>query len=328
MSEVIQVGSVEIPGRIFLAPMAGATDLPYRQICRKAGASYAVAEMVASQAHLRASRKSQERFNLGREPAPRAIQLLGSNAADLADAARYAVKSGAQIVDFNCGCPAKKVCSVECGSALLKDEFLVAALLRELVGAVDVPVTLKYRLGWDAEHLNALRIAQIAQDAGVKMLVLHGRTRAQGFKGEVNYDLIAQVKKAVAIPVIANGDINSPQKAKYVLEKTGADGVMIGRAAMGNPWLFTQIKDLFEGLEPSVLKKTDVVDTILEHMQQHFLFYGQEKGLKTIRKHLSWYFKRLDLCPNWLVRLFAISEPAQLMKEVETLLREHLPDSI
>lgn len=328
MSKVIKVGSVEIPGCIFLAPMAGATDLPYRQICRKAGASYAVAEMVASQAHLRSSRKSQERFNLGSEPAPRAIQLLGSNAADLAEAARYAVRSGAQIVDFNCGCPAKKVCSVECGSALLKDELLVAALLKELVGAVDVPVTLKYRLGWDAEHLNAVRIAQIAQDAGVKMLVLHGRTRAQGFKGEVNYDLIAEVKKAVAIPVIANGDIDSPKKAKYVLEKTGADGVMIGRAAMGNPWLFTQMKDLFEGVEPSALKKADVVDTILEHMQQHFLFYGQEKGLKTIRKHLSWYFKRLDLCPNWLVRLFAISEPAQLMKEVETLLREHLPDSI
>lgn len=328
MSETIQVGTVEIPGRVFLAPMAGATDLPYRQICRKAGASYAVAEMVASQAHLRASRKSQERFNLGEEPAPRAIQLLGSDPADLADAARYAVKSGAQIVDFNCGCPAKKVCSVECGSALLKDERLVDTLLKTLVRSVEVPVTLKYRLGWDGKHINALRIAEIAQEAGIKMLVLHGRTRAQGFKGEVNYELIREVKRSVEIPVAANGDIDSPQKARDVLELTGADGIMIGRAAMGNPWIFTQVRDVLAGRAPSKIEKNEVLETVLEHMYAHFLFYGQEKGLKTIRKHLSWYFKRLDLCPNWLVRLYAVSEPDQLMKDVEALLGESLPDSI
>ncbi|HCO53114.1 MAG TPA: tRNA dihydrouridine synthase DusB, partial [Sutterellaceae bacterium] len=183
----VQVGNVEIPGRVFLAPLAGFTDLPFRQICRKLGAAYAVAEMVASQKHLRESRKSQERFSLGSESYPRAIQLLGSDPVDLADTARYAVQCGAQIVDFNCGCPAKKVCSVECGSALLKDEALVEKLLKALTEAVDVPVTLKYRLGWDAEHINALNIAAIAQEAGIKMLVLHGRTREQGFKGEVDY---------------------------------------------------------------------------------------------------------------------------------------------
>ena len=283
----VQVGNVEIPGRVFLAPLAGFTDLPFRQICRKLGAAYAVAEMVASQKHLRESRKSQERFSLGSESYPRAIQLLGSDPVDLADTARYAVQCGAQIVDFNCGCPAKKVCSVECGSALLKDEALVEKLLKALTEAVDVPVTLKYRLGWDAEHINALNIAAIAQEAGIKMLVLHGRTREQGFKGEVDYQRIAEVKASVDIPVIANGDIVS-------------------------------------GRIPQAPSKSQLIETIGEHLQLHFSFYEKEKGLKTIRKHLSGYFKRLDLCPTLLTDLYSVTDPIQLEKNVERLLQDNL----
>ena len=292
----VQVGNVEIPGRVFLAPLAGFTDLPFRQICRKLGAAYAVAEMVASQKHLRESRKSQERFSLGSESYPRAIQLLGSDPVDLADTARYAVQCGAQIVDFNCGCPAKKVCSVECGSALLKDEALVEKLLKALTEAVDVPVTLKYRLGWDAEHINALNIAAIAQEAGIKMLVLHGRTREQGFKGEVDYQRIAEVKASVDIPVIA----------------------------IGNPWIFSQINDKLDGRIPQAPSKSQLIETIGEHLQLHFSFYEKEKGLKTIRKHLSGYFKRLDLCPTLLTDLYSVTDPIQLEKNVELLLRDNL----
>lgn len=298
----VQVGNVEIPGRVFLAPLAGFTDLPFRQICRKLGAAYAVAEMVASQKHLRESRKSQERFSLGSESYPRAIQLLGSDPVDLADTARYAVQCGAQIVDFNCGCPAKKVCSVECGSALLKDEALVEKLLKALTEAVDVPVTLKYRLGWDAEHINALNIAAIAQEAGIKMLVLHGRTREQGFKG----------------------DIDSVEKAEAVLAQTGADGIMIGRAAIGNPWIFSQINDKLSGRIPQAPSKSQLIETIGEHLQLHFSFYEKEKGLKTIRKHLSGYFKRLDLCPTLLTDLYSVTDPIQLEKNVERLLQDNL----
>lgn len=320
----VQVGNVEIPGRVFLAPLAGFTDLPFRQICRKLGASYAVAEMVASQKQLRDSRKSRERFSLGNESYPRAIQLLGSDPDDLADTARYAVECGAQIVDFNCGCPAKKVCSVECGSALLKDERLVERLLTALTSAVDVPVTLKYRLGWDHEHINALNIATLAQAAGIKMLVLHGRTRQQGFKGEVDYQRIADVKESVDIPVIANGDIDSPEKAGSVLTATRADGIMIGRAAIGNPWIFSQINDKLSGRTPQALRKSQLIETIGEHLQLHFSFYEKEKGLKTIRKHLSSYFKRLDLCPTLLADLYSVTDPIQLEKNVERLLKENL----
>lgn len=323
----IKVGDVEIPGNVFLAPLAGITDQPYRRICRKLGASYAVAEMVASQKHLRESRKSQERFNLGEEGAPRAIQLLGSDPADLAGAARYAVRSGAQIVDFNCGCPAKKVCSVECGSALLKDEDLVRRLLESLTASADVPVTLKYRIGWDAEHINALEIARIAQDAGVKMLVLHGRTREQGFKGAAEYSVIKAVKENSLIPVVANGDIDSAAKALEVLHYTGADGVMIGRAAIGNPWIFSQIADALKGKEPQPMTKSQVIETIGEHLDLHFAFYDQEKGLKTIRKHLCAYFKRLDLCANHLKGLFALTDPIQLSHKVERVLEDELDEA-
>ena len=320
----VQVGNVTIPGRVFLAPLAGFTDLPFRQICRKLGAAYAVAEMVASQKHLRESRKSQERFSLGSESYPRAIQLLGSDPEDLADTARYAVQCGAQIVDFNCGCPAKKVCSVECGSALLKDEALVENLLTALTAAVDVPVTLKYRLGWDAEHINALNVAALAQKAGIKMLVLHGRTREQGFKGAVDYQRIAEVKASVDIPVIANGVTDSVEKAEAVLAQTGADGIMIGRAAIGNPWIFSQINDRLNGRIPQTPSKSQLIETIGEHLQLHFSFYEKEKGLKTIRKHLSGYFKRLDLCPTLLTDLYSVTDPIQLEKKVERLLKDNL----
>ena len=242
----------------------------------------------------------------------------------MADTARYAVQCGAQIVDFNCGCPAKKVCSVECGSALLKDEALVENLLTALTAAVDVPVTLKYRLGWDAEHINALNVAALAQKAGIKMLVLHGRTREQGFKGAVDYQRIAEVKASVDIPVIANGDIDSVEKAETVLAQTGADGIMIGRAAIGNPWIFSQINDRLNGRIPQTPSKSQLIETIGEHLQLHFSFYEKEKGLKTIRKHLSGYFKRLDLCPTLLTDLYSVTDPIQLEKKVERLLKDNL----
>ena len=303
-----------------LAPMAGFTDLPFRSICRDLGASYAPAEMVASQSSLRESAKSQERFNLSGEKPPRAIQLIGADPVEIAGAAKYAVSRGAQIIDFNCGCPARKVCSVECGSALLKEPEKIRNILRSLVDAVEVPVTLKYRLGWSRDNINAVEIARMAEDCGVQMLVLHGRTKDQGFSGAVDYETIAKVKQSVSVPLVANGDIDSSQKAQEVLNTTGANAVMVGRAAMGNPWIFQQIKDQLEGKPVREISYEQKIETILEHVNRHFDFYSEEKALRTIRKHISWYFKRLDLDPKFSIELFQSKDEKSFKRALKQIL--------
>ena len=290
----MRIGSFELKDRVFAAPMAGVTDRPFRKLCRRLGAAYAVSEMVASDPRVRASGKTSRRLDHDGESAPVAVQLVGADPTVLADAARYNVQRGAQIIDLNMGCPARKVCQVACGSALLKDEALVARIVQSVVEAVDVPVTLKYRTGWDSTDRNAVRIARMAESAGVRMLTLHGRTRACGFGGRAEYDTIARVKQAVDIPVIANGDVDSPQKARFVFEHTGADAIMIGRAAQGRPWIFRQISEYLRTgevqPEPTV---QEVRRLLLEHLDEHYGFYGQELGVRTARKHIIWYTRRL-----------------------------------
>lgn len=286
----MQIGSYSLPNRVFAAPMAGVTDRPFRKLCKKLGAGYAVSEMVTSRPDLFKSLKTSRRADHQGEVGPIAVQIAGTDAAMMADAARYNIDRGAQIIDINMGCPAKKVCSVAAGSALLRDEVLVANILRAVVGAVDVPVTLKFRTGWNREHKNALNIAKIAQDCGIQMLTLHGRTRADGYAGEAEYETIRAVKQSVRIPVVANGDIDSPQKAKFVLEATGADALMIGRAAQGRPWIFREIVAyLHDGrlIDPPTVAEAKTV--LLEHLQHHYAFYGEFMGVRTARKHIGWY---------------------------------------
>ncbi|MGL4767717.1 MAG: tRNA dihydrouridine synthase DusB [Formosimonas sp.] len=290
----MHIGSHELPNHLFVAPMAGVTDRPFRQLCKNLGAGYAVSEMAASNPQLWATDKSTRRLNHDGETAPIAVQIAGSDPAMLAYAAQFNVDKGAQIIDINMGCPAKKVCNVAAGSALLRDEQLVARIVQAVVGAVDVPVTLKFRTGWDASHKNALNIAHIAQDAGIQMLTLHGRTRADGYKGAAEYDTIRAVKAAVRIPVVANGDITSPEKARDVLAYTGADAVMIGRAAQGRPWIFREIAAFLatgEHLPPPTVHEAKTV--LLEHLLEHYAFYGERTGMLTARKHIGWYVNDL-----------------------------------
>ena len=274
--------------------MAGVTDRPFRQLCRRLGAGYAVSEMVASDPRLWGTDKSRRRTDHAGEPAPVAVQIAGADPAMLADAARYNVARGAQIIDINMGCPAKKVCNAAAGSALLSNEPLVAAVCEAVVGAVDVPVTLKIRTGPDPRNRNAVRIASIAQSAGIAALTVHGRSRACMFVGPVDYETIAAVKRSVSIPVIANGDIDSPGKAREVLVRTGADAIMIGRAAQGRPWIFREIEHYLATGEtlptPTVAEARQLV---LEHLHDHYAFYGEEAGVRTARKHLGWYTRDL-----------------------------------
>ena len=270
--------------------MAGVTDRPFRQLCKRLGAGLAVSEMVASDPRLRATPKSQRRTDHRGEVEPIVVQIAGADPAQMADAARYNVDRGAQIIDINMGCPAKKVCNVAAGSALLQNEPLVAAILAAVVAAVRVPVTLKIRTGWSREHRNAVRVARIAEDSGIAALSVHGRTRECGFAGDVEYDTIREVKRAVALPVTANGDIDSAEKAREVLDCTGADAVMIGRAAQGRPWIFREIRhylDTGEHLPPPAVEEIRAV--ILEHLDDHYSLYGEETGVRTARKHLGWY---------------------------------------
>lgn len=272
--------------------MAGVTDRPFRMLCRALGAGLAVSEMVASNSLLWGSEKTKRRANHEGEPEPKSVQIVGANPALLAEAARHNVDNGAQIIDINMGCPAKKVCNVMAGSALLRDEPLVVRLLEAVVQAVEVPVTLKIRTGWDSTSRNGVRIAQLAEACGVQALSVHGRTRADAFMGDAEYDTIRDIKTAVSIPVIANGDINSPQKAKAVLEHTGVDGVMVGRAAQGRPWIFREMAHFLatgETLpEPSPL---EVRDILLGHLENLYSFYGEELGVRVARKHIGWYSK-------------------------------------
>jgi tRNA-dihydrouridine synthase B len=263
-------------------------------LCKQLGAGYAVSEMAASDPRLWASEKTSRRINHDGEMEPKAVQIAGADPAMLAASAKFNVERGAQIIDINMGCPVKKVCNSWCGSALLQNETLVGQILEAVVGAVDVPVTLKFRTGWNRENKNALKIAQMAEAAGIAMLTLHGRTRADGYTGEAEYDTIAAVKAAVSIPVVANGDITTPEKAKFVLEKTQADAVMIGRAAQGRPWIFREIQYFLRTGEYLPAPLVDEVRALMnEHLQAHYAFYGDYMGLRTARKHIGWYVRDL-----------------------------------
>ena len=290
----MQIGPHKLANPLIVAPMAGVTDRPFRKLCKRLGAGLAVSEMVSSDPRLWSTVKSQRRTDHTGEVEPIAVQIAGSDPQMMAHAARYNVDRGAQIIDINMGCPAKKVCNVAAGSALLKDEPLVARILDAVVEAAGVPVTLKVRTGWDRDHRNALRVARIAESAGVRALSIHGRTRACGFTGEAEYNTIAEVKSQVSIPVIANGDIATPRKARQVLEQTGADAVMIGRAAQGRPWLFREIAHYLEsGTELPPPSMAEVRALLLEHLQELYAFYGEEAGVRIARKHIAWYTKEL-----------------------------------
>jgi len=290
----LRIGPYTLPNSLILAPMAGVTDQPFRQLCKRMGAGLVVSEMVTSDVRLWNTRKSSLRMIHDGDPEPRSVQIAGGDPEMLAEAARRNVEMGAQIIDINMGCPAKKVCNKAAGSALLKDEILVREILQAVVAAVDVPVTLKIRTGWDRANKNGVTVAKIAEDAGIVALAVHGRTRADLYMGEAEYDTIAAIKQAVSIPVMANGDIDSPEKAKVVLAATGVDGLLIGRAAQGRPWIFREIEHYLRTGEqlpaPSLL---EVERILLEHLAALHAFYGDVMGVRIARKHVSWYLATL-----------------------------------
>ena len=288
----MQIGPYRIQPRVLLAPMAGVTDKPFRQLCKRLGAGMAVSEMTISDPRFWQTRKSLHRMDHDGEPAPVSVQLAGTEPQLLADAARYNVDHGAQIIDINMGCPAKKVCNAWAGSALMRDEALVARILEAVVAAVDVPVTLKIRTGWAEGQRNAPVIARIAEASGIAALTVHGRTRDQQYTGVAEYDTIADIKSLLRIPVIANGDIDSPEKARAVLDATGCDAVMIGRAAQGRPWIFREVAHYLttgETLPPPSLQ--EIRDVLLDHLDHLHAFYGELQGVRIARKHLGWYAK-------------------------------------
>ncbi|MDY0066628.1 MAG: tRNA dihydrouridine synthase DusB [Steroidobacteraceae bacterium] len=289
---MLRIGPYLSSSNLALAPMAGVTDLPFRLLCRRMGAGLAAGEMLTSDVRLYGTRKSRRRMDHSGEAPPRIVQIAGAEPRMMAEAARRNVEAGAQIIDINMGCPAKKVCNMAAGSALMRDEALVRRILEAVVSAVDAPVTLKMRTGWDPEHRNGVAIARMAQEIGVQALAVHGRTRACMFRNAAEYATIRAIKETVSIPVFANGDIDSPHKAKYVLEETGADGLMIGRGAQGRPWIFRQIASfLRDGAvtkEPSV---EEVRDIMLAHLRDLYAFYGEEAGVRVARKHIDWYAK-------------------------------------
>ena len=319
----MKIGSYNIAKPVIAAPMAGVTDKPYRQVCRNNGAGMVVSEMVTSQLDLRHSTKSRYRLDLSGEPEPVVVQIVGTDPQELAEAARYNVANGAQIVDINMGCPAKKVCKKAAGSALLANESLVADILSTVVNAVDIPVTVKIRTGQTPEERNALSIARIAEDSGIQSLTIHGRTRQCKFLGEIEYDTIAQVKQSIKIPVVANGDITTPEQAKSVLEYTSADAVMIGRAAQGQPWLFGQVADfLATGKYSSAPDLFSRAKMIVDHLKSIHLFYGDLLGIRFARKHIKWYFEHWDTAISSESRqaINATQEPSVQIALVEDLL--------
>jgi len=291
----MRLGSYTLDNNLLLAPMAGVTDKLFRQLCRMYGAGLAVSEMVASDPALWNTKKSQLRLNHYEEESPRAVQIVGADPQAMANAAKYNADLGAQIIDINMGCPAKKVCNIFSGSALMQDEMLVTKILESVVDGVDIPVTLKIRTGWNKENKNAVRIAQIAENSGIQMLTVHGRTRACGFKGDAEYQTIKQVKDHVSIPVIANGDITTPEKAAYVLHATGANGIMLGRVALGNPWIFNEINQFLKtGAHLSRPTIDEIQQVVLQHLNGLYELYGEYIGVRVARKHVGWYCKYLE----------------------------------
>jgi tRNA-dihydrouridine synthase B len=289
--------------------MAGVTDRPFRILCRKLGAGLAASEMLTSDTRLWSTPKSRLRMSHEGEPEPRVVQLAGSDSQALAEAARMNVDLGAQIIDLNMGCPAKKVCGKLCGSALLQNESQVAEILAAVVSAVSVPVTLKIRTGWDRNNRNGVRIAQLAQDNGIRALAVHGRTRADFYEGAAEYETIRNIKSAVRIPIFANGDIKTPQKARDVLDFTGADGVMLGRASHGAPWIFRSVNTyLHSGITAPALSRAEVRDIILGHLSSLYAFYGEDLGVRIARKHLGWYCEQLLTDPADIRRTLMAAE--------------------
>ena len=293
----MRIGPYLLANNLFVAPMAGVTDRPFRKLCKQLGAGYAVSEMVTSRRDLWHTLKTSRRADHQGESGPIAVQIAGTEGPMMAEAARYNIERGAQIIDINMGCPAKKVCNKWAGSALMQDEPLALSIVEAVVQACEpfqVPVTLKMRTGWCDSHKNAVRLAQAAQSVGVQMITVHGRTREQGYKGEAEYDTIAAVKAAVSVPVVANGDIDSPHKALQVLQRTGADALMIGRAAQGRPWIFREIAHFMQTghlLAPPLVE--EVRRLLQEHLQEHYSLYGEFIGVRSARKHIAWYIRGL-----------------------------------
>lgn len=288
----MRIGPYSIDPPVVLAPMAGVTDKPFRQLCKRLGAGLAVSEMTTADPRLWHTRKSLQRMDHADEPAPISVQIAGYDPQMLAEAARFNVDHGAQLVDINMGCPAKKVCNVYSGSALLQDEALVGRIVEAVVKAVDVPVTLKIRTGWNRDNRNGVRIARIAEDAGIAALAVHGRTRADLYNGEAEYETIAAIRAAIRIPLLANGDIDTPERARHVLDVTGADAVMIGRAAQGRPWIFAEIAHyLATGSKLAPPSTLEIRDILISHLEALYAFYGELQGVRIARKHLGWYAK-------------------------------------
>jgi tRNA-dihydrouridine synthase B len=318
-SSPLQVGPYTLSSRFVLAPMAGVTDAPFRRICRHFGAGMTTSEMTTADTSLWQTRKSRHRLDLDLDAEPVAVQIAGSDPGQLAAAAQACVARGAQIIDINMGCPAKKVCRKAAGSALLRDEKLVADILSAVVAAVDVPVTLKFRTGWDREHRNAVQIGRIAEEAGIQALAIHGRTRADRYKGEAEFETIARVKECVGIPVIANGDISTVEKSLEVLRVTNADGLMIGRGAQGRPWIFRELNAAFDpAAETTQLEKSELRDIMLGHLDELHRFYGETTGVRVARKHLTWYCENLENAGEYrhqVVRVDSASEQIRLTKQ-------------
>jgi tRNA-dihydrouridine synthase B len=314
----MQIGPYQLANNLILAPMAGISDRPFRELCKQFGAGLAVSEMVASNPALRLHERTLLKANHSGESGIKSVQILGTNPEIMADAARFNAQRGAQIIDINMGCPAKKVCSVAAGSALMRDETLVKKILDAVVNAVNIPVTLKIRTGWDLENRNAVNIAQIAENAGISALTIHGRTRACKFEGNAEYDTIKTVKQLVKIPIIANGDIDSVEKAVHVLQETKADAIMIGRAAQGNPWLFSQIEHFMHyGKMLEVPTLSHIHEVLADHLEKLYCFYGDVMGVRIARKHIGWYFNRLSaISPNIRSTINQAQTPSQQLKLV------------
>ncbi len=316
----LRLGAIEIANRLFVAPMAGVTDRPFRKLCRRLGAGHAVSEMVTSRRELWDSLKTSRRADHAGEPGPIAVQIAGVDPAEMADAARYNIDRGARIVDINMGCPAKKVCSRWAGSALMQDERLALAIVEAVVAACaphGVPVTLKMRTGWCAQARNAPAIARAAEDAGVAMLTVHGRTREMGYGGHAEHDTVAAIKAAARIPVVANGDIDSPERAREVFERTGCDAVMIGRAAQGRPWIFGEIAHFLEhGTHAPAPAVRDVQGWLVEHLHEHYGLYGESTGVRRARKHIGWAVRTLPGGEAFRARMNAIEGSAAQLAAV------------
>ncbi|GAC1302862.1 MAG: tRNA dihydrouridine synthase DusB [Steroidobacteraceae bacterium] len=321
----VKIGPYTLPSNVVLAPMAGVTDRPFRILCRRFGAGLAASEMLSADVRLWGTPKSRRRMDHSGEPSPRVVQIAGFDPAMMADAARRNVDAGAQIIDINMGCPAKKVCNRFAGSALLQDEVLVARILYSVVRAVAVPVTLKTRTGWDRDHKNGVRIALIAQDSGIQSLAIHGRTRADRYQGNAEHDTAAAIKAAVTIPVFANGDVDSPQRAEEILQATRCDGIMIGRASQGRPWIFDEVNFfLSSGELRATLALEKVRDIMRAHLEDLYDFYGDETGVRVARKHLSWYFRQHPGQDALRDRLVLMETPRE---QLSTLL-EHYDTSV